>query len=108
MLAFDFSERVAQRFQEILVGGHDRAVHVEFDGGLRFVESLELRLELVGSCKHHGDAARLPYAARQFGRRAPAMRCPPSGMRLGGIADAFHRMELRLIKNYIKVMRNND
>jgi hypothetical protein len=33
MLARDFAERIAQRAQEIGVGGVDRAVHVELDNG---------------------------------------------------------------------------
>ena len=35
VLALDLVERIAHRAEEILVGGDDGAVHVEFDHGLR-------------------------------------------------------------------------
>ena len=38
MLALDLVERVAERVQEILVGGDDGAVEVELDHGLRLAE----------------------------------------------------------------------
>ena len=42
MLALDFLQRVAQHLQEILVGGDDGAVQVEFDDGLGLVDGGDL------------------------------------------------------------------
>ena len=44
MLALDFAERVAEGFQEIVVGGADGAVQVELDHGLRPAERVGERL----------------------------------------------------------------
>jgi hypothetical protein len=46
MLARDFAERIAQRAQEIGVGGVDRAVHVELDNGLRFPDRVDVGGEI--------------------------------------------------------------
>ena len=43
VLALHLGQRVTHCAQEILVGGDDRAVEVEFDDGLRFVQSSKLR-----------------------------------------------------------------
>ena len=48
MLALDLVEPVADRAEEILVGGDDGAVHVEFDHGLRFADRLDLAGEIGG------------------------------------------------------------
>ena len=39
-------ERIAERVQEILIGGQDRAVHREFDDGLRLADRAQLRSKL--------------------------------------------------------------
>ena len=44
MLALDFAERVAEGFQEIVVGGEDDAVHAKLDHGLRPAERVGERL----------------------------------------------------------------
>ena len=49
MLAFDFIERVAECIQKILVGGHDGAIHLKFDNGLRFIQSRELSFDFFAS-----------------------------------------------------------
>jgi hypothetical protein len=43
MLALDFVETVTHRVEEILVGGDDRAVHLELDHRLRPVDRSGLR-----------------------------------------------------------------
>jgi hypothetical protein len=62
MLARDFAERIAQRAQEIGVGGVDRAVHVELDNGLRFPDRVDVGGEIgaiqflvgdIGCNRHH-------------------------------------------------------
>ncbi len=42
MLALDFVERVAQRAEEVVVGGDDRAVHLELDHRLRLADRRDL------------------------------------------------------------------
>ena len=42
VLALDLVERIAHRAEEILVGGDDRAVHVELDHGLRPADRRDL------------------------------------------------------------------
>ena len=44
MLALDFAERIAEGFEEIVVGGDDGAVHAELDHGLRPAERVGQRL----------------------------------------------------------------
>ena len=44
MLAFDFLQPVAQRLQEVLVGGDDRAVQVELDDRLGLADGGDLAL----------------------------------------------------------------
>jgi len=43
MLAGNLGQRVAQRVQEVLVGGDDRAVELEFDDRLGAVDGRRLR-----------------------------------------------------------------
>ena len=40
--AFDLLQRVAKGLQKVIVGGEDRAVHLEFDHGLRFADGRDL------------------------------------------------------------------
>ncbi len=42
MLPLDLVQRVTHRLQEVLVGGHNRAVELKLDDGLRFVDGGEL------------------------------------------------------------------
>ncbi len=42
MFAADFVETVAENVEEVLVGGDDRAVQIEFDDGLRPAQRIEL------------------------------------------------------------------
>ena len=42
MLPLDLVQRVSHRLQEVLVGGHDRAVELKLDDGLRIVDGSEL------------------------------------------------------------------
>ena len=55
--AIDLRERVAQRFQKVLVRCDDRAVHLEFDHGLGLVDRNSLRQRIargrIGSPKGH-------------------------------------------------------
>ena len=44
MLAFDLVQRIAERLEEVVVGGDDRAVQVELDHSLRLVDGGELAL----------------------------------------------------------------
>ncbi|MEY9391700.1 hypothetical protein ABIF66_000389 [Bradyrhizobium japonicum] len=44
MFALDFVEGIAERLAEILVGGDDCAIHLEFDHGLRPAKGLDLGL----------------------------------------------------------------
>ena len=46
MLAFDLVQAVAERLQEILVGGDDRAVEVELDHGLGLVDGGDLAAQI--------------------------------------------------------------
>jgi hypothetical protein len=48
VLALDLVEPVADRAEEIFVGGDDGAVHVEFDHGLRFADRFDLADEVGG------------------------------------------------------------
>src|SRR6185503_18566119 len=48
MLALDFIETVTHRVEEILVGGDDRAVHLELDHRLRPVDRGGLRQCITG------------------------------------------------------------
>jgi hypothetical protein len=43
VLALDLAERVAQHLEEVLIRGNDRAVHVERDHRLRFLDRLHRR-----------------------------------------------------------------
>ena len=48
MLALDFVQRVAERVEEVLVGGADRAVHVELDHRLRLADRRDLAVVVGG------------------------------------------------------------
>jgi len=73
MLALDFRQGVAQRIQQVLVGGHDGAVHVEFDHGLSPAERLCLSRELqilppdggVGPFDRHARALAVLFLERR-------------------------------------------
>jgi len=58
VLALDLVERIAHRLQEISVGGDDRAIHVEFDNGLRLVQRSKLRVGITGEKRqsHFNDS----------------------------------------------------
>lgn len=47
LLSLDLIEGIAEGVQEILVGGQDRAVHPEFDHGLRMTNGGELRFRIT-------------------------------------------------------------
>ena len=72
VLALDLRQRIAERAEEIGVGGDDRAVHVELDHGLRLVDRRDLASEIgvlqllrgdVG--REFGDAERLAVLVEQ-------------------------------------------
>jgi hypothetical protein len=49
VLALDLRKRIAERLQEILVGGNDRAVDVELDDSLRFADRRRLSKRIARS-----------------------------------------------------------
>ncbi len=52
MLARDFAELVAERAQEVLVGGDDRPVQIEFDDGLRLAQRVQLGMQFPRRSEH--------------------------------------------------------
>ena len=90
MLALDLVQRVAQRIQEILVGGDDGAVEVEFDDGLGLADGVDLALvvrflQLLAvmsvAILHHLERPAVAVEDRVVGRLNPDL--------LAALADAL-------------------
>lgn len=47
MLAVDFLEGIAERFEEILVGRDDGAIQLKLDDRLRLVDGLDLASKII-------------------------------------------------------------
>jgi hypothetical protein len=57
MLALDFLKPITKRIEEILIGGHDRPIQLEFDHSLRFADSRGLfdrilRARIIAPLQH--------------------------------------------------------
>ncbi len=68
MLALDFVETVTHRVEEILVGGDDRAVHLELDNRLRPVDRGCLRQCITGRRIAFPQRHKNPYSMKERAR----------------------------------------
>ncbi len=59
VLPLDLVEGIAKRLQKILIGGDDRAVHIELDDGLRLINRFQFRNQLFNIHIIHGSSSLL-------------------------------------------------